>query len=76
MLNPCETHVRVREAASPARCAACPPDRVCAWDCEQGLSVPDIEHGAQLLREGKLATPTLAPEAEAALWARYNAVRE
>lgn len=76
MLYSRETRVHIREAASPARCASCPPGRVCAWDCEQGLSIPDIEHGAQLLREGKLATPTLLPEAEAALWARYNAVRE
>lgn len=76
MLYPYETHTRVREAASPARCAACPPDRVCAWDCEQGLSIPDIEHGARLLREGRLAAPSLSPEAEPALWTRYNALHE
>jgi hypothetical protein len=65
----------VREAANPARCASCPPDRVCAWSCEQGLSIPDIEVGAQLLLEGKLDAQVLQPDVDPALCARYNDVR-
>jgi hypothetical protein len=74
MLCQDEPRLHVREAASPARCTACPPDRVCAWDCEQGLSIPDIEYGAQLLLDGKLDAPVLAPDADPALWERYNGV--
>ena len=58
-------------------CENCPPDRVCAWDCEQGLGMLEILLGQALAEEARLARPivmpdpNLAPISEA-LWETYN----
>ena len=60
-----------------ACCANCLPDRVCAWDCEQGLGVLEILLGQALAEQARLAQPivmpdpSLAPISEA-LWETYN----
>lgn len=71
--EPAAAAIRARMRASAARCATCPPERVCAWDCEQGLSIPDIMNGVTLLLEGKLNRAEPAPvPADRAIWQRYN----
>ena len=40
-----------------ARCDDCPPDRVCAWDCEQGQGVLEILMGEALADQAKLNWP-------------------
>lgn len=59
-----------------ARCALCPPDRVCAWCCEQGAGVEEILVGAVLATStGWALEPgrTSADEAVSrALWETYN----
>lgn len=37
------------------RCEACPPERVCAWDCEQGQGVLEIMMGEALAEQARLA---------------------
>ena len=39
------------------RCKDCPPDRVCAWDCEQGQGVLEILMGEALADQAKLNWP-------------------
>ena len=39
------------------RCKDCPPDRVCAWDCEQGQGVLEILMGEALADQAKLSLP-------------------
>ncbi|MEP0762121.1 MAG: hypothetical protein HRF48_05215 [Chloroflexota bacterium] len=67
---------RLLERASDCRCAHCPPERVCAWSCVQGLSPFDIVIGAALEQSDSWALQTPAPGQEAvhqALWETYNA---
>ena len=40
------------------RCADCPPERVCAWDCEQGQGVLEIMMGEALAEQARLPLPT------------------
>jgi hypothetical protein len=37
------------------RCDDCPPERVCAWDCEQGQGVLEILMGEALAEQARLA---------------------
>jgi len=37
------------------RCEDCPPERVCAWDCEQGQGVLEIMMGEALAEQARLA---------------------
>jgi hypothetical protein len=36
-----------------ARCDDCPPERVCAWDCEQGQGVLEILMGEALAEQAR-----------------------
>ncbi len=36
------------------RCNNCPPERVCAWDCEQGQGVLEIMMGEALAEQARL----------------------
>ncbi len=72
--TPLQLDRRIRDRA--ARCEQCPPDRVCAWCCEQGAGVEDILIGAVLARSSGWA---LKPECASAtgavsraLWETYN----
>ncbi len=38
----------------PSRCEDCPPERVCAWDCEQGQGVLEILMGEALAEQARL----------------------
>lgn len=52
------TDDQVKQAAGPvdqARCDACPPERVCAWDCEQGQGVLEILMGEALADQARQA---------------------
>jgi hypothetical protein len=35
------------------RCDRCPPERVCAWDCEQGQGVLEILMGEALAEQAR-----------------------
>ena len=35
------------------RCDDCPPERVCAWDCEQGQGVLEIMMGEALAEQAR-----------------------
>lgn len=57
------------------RCLSCPPDRVCAWACAQGLGV--IDNWISAIRAHELAwpaNPDIAP-VHRALWECYNSVQ-
>lgn len=41
------------EPVDQARCDDCPPERVCAWDCEQGQGVLEIMMGEALADEAR-----------------------
>ncbi|MBP7689848.1 MAG: hypothetical protein KA765_18165 [Thermoflexales bacterium] len=41
------------EPVDQARCDDCPPERVCAWDCEQGQGVLEIMMGEALTAEAR-----------------------
>ena len=41
-----------------ARCDDCPPERVCAWDCEQGQGVLEVMMGEALAAEARVASLT------------------
>ena len=45
------------DPVDPDRCANCPPERVCAWDCEQGQGVLEILMGEALAEQARLAWP-------------------
>jgi hypothetical protein len=58
--------------ASEDRCRNCPPDRVCAWACCQGMGV--IDNWISIMRANELAWPIdpgVAFERQA-LWECYN----
>jgi len=38
-----------------SRCDDCPPERVCAWDCEQGQGVLEIMMGEALAEQARSA---------------------
>ncbi len=40
------------------RCDDCPPERVCAWDCEQGQGFLEILMGEALAEQARLMPPT------------------
>ena len=46
------------EPVDQARCDDCPPERVCAWDCEQGQGVLEIMMGEALAAEARAASLT------------------
>jgi hypothetical protein len=46
------------ESVDQARCDDCPPERVCAWDCEQGQGVLEIMMGEALAAEARAASLT------------------
>ena len=41
------------EPVDQSRCDACPPERVCAWDCEQGQGVLEILMGEALTDQAR-----------------------
>lgn len=41
------------EPVDQARCDDCPPERVCAWDCEQGRGVLEILMGEALAEQAR-----------------------
>ncbi|MBI5563534.1 MAG: hypothetical protein HY870_01470 [Chloroflexi bacterium] len=41
------------EPVDQARCDDCPPERVCAWDCEQGQGVLEIMMGEALTDDAR-----------------------
>ena len=45
-----------------ADCANCPPDRVCAWACEQGMGVLEVLMGEALAEEARKAPWPVEPE--------------
>lgn len=67
-------HLKAR--ATETMCATCPPDRVCAWGCVQGMNHADIVIGAALEQSSGWARThhddpgTLATQH--ALWELYN----
>lgn len=67
---------RLLARATASRCTQCPPDRVCAWACVQGMNVEDIVIGAMLERGDDWAfQPVTEAGQEAnkdALWDVYN----
>jgi hypothetical protein len=46
-----------------ARCDKCPPERVCAWDCEQGQGLLEIMMGEALAEQARRPIE-LEPDAE------------
>lgn len=75
MPEPKPSNTRPLTRMNEARCAQCPPDRVCAWDCIQGASPMDIIIGAAL-EQGEswaLQAPDASRETVSqALWEMYN----
>lgn len=67
---------RLKTCASEARCANCPPERVCAWGCIQGAGHEDIVIGAVLEQSQSWALERADdPGLEAtnrALWETFN----
>lgn len=71
--NKCD--FRLKKHATASRCAQCPPERVCAWDCVQGASDADILVGAVLEQSQSWALEHTEPGQEAAnqaLWDTFN----
>ena len=62
---------QVKKAAGPVDqvcCDDCPPERVCAWDCEQGQGVLEILMGEALADQARRAwqnTPGSEPTQQA-----------
>jgi hypothetical protein len=73
---PADSPTEIPTCVDPARCAVCPPDRVCAWACEQGWGVNDILVEITLIEAGKLPPPESVDEAvqcvRQAMWERFN----
>lgn len=64
----------VKQAIEPVdqdQCDNCPPERVCAWDCEQGQGVLEIMMGEALAEQARLPLPTES-EAEPAQQVLYE----
>ena len=49
---------RAIEPVDQARCDDCPPERVCAWDCEQGQGVLEILMGEALTDDARRPNKT------------------
>lgn len=54
------------------RCDVCPPERVCAWACEQGQGMLEIMMGEALAEQARLAWP-IAVDLDPAQQALYEA---
>ena len=68
------TDEQIKQASGPvdqSRCDDCPPERVCAWGCEQGQGVLEIMMGEALAEQARLPLPTES-EAEPAQQALYE----
>ena len=55
-----------------ARCDNCPPERVCAWDCEQGQGVLEIMMGEALAEQARLMPPVGSEPTQQALYDIYT----
>ena len=55
-----------------ARCDNCPPERVCAWDCEQGQGVLEIMMGEALAEQARLQLPVGSEPTQRALYDIYT----
>ena len=55
-----------------ARCDDCPPERVCAWDCEQGQGMLEIMMGEALAEQARLMLPIDSEPAQQALHDIYT----
>jgi hypothetical protein len=69
--------IRIRTLQRADICASCPPDRICAWSCLQGIGISDAVVGAALLLDGRLNPQPDEPEpaeeaAQDALWDSFN----
>ncbi len=49
---------RAIEPVDQSRCDDCPPERVCAWDCEQGQGVLEIMMGEALADDARRPNKT------------------
>jgi hypothetical protein len=71
-----ELPIRLLTRANENRCKVCPPDRICAWACVQGMGMEDILIGALLEQGDSWAfKPVTRPGLEAsnqALWDLFN----
>jgi hypothetical protein len=54
------------------RCDDCPPERVCAWDCEQGQGVLERMMGEALAEQARLMLPVGSEPAQQALRVIYT----
>ena len=50
-----DPEAKLIEPVDQARCDDCPPERVCAWDCEQGQGVLEILMGEALADQARVA---------------------
>ena len=57
---------------NPERCADCPPERVCAWDCEQGQGVLEIMMGEALAEQARAMLPSGSEPTRQALYDIYT----
>lgn len=63
------TNPRLLTRATASRCDNCPPDRVCAWGCVQGMNQADIVVGAWLEQSRSWAFQSETPAPDPALHA-------
>ncbi len=54
------------------RCGDCPPECVCAWDCEQGQGVLEIMMGEALAEQARLMLPADSEPTQQALYDIYT----
>jgi hypothetical protein len=57
---------------NPACCDECPPERVCALDCEQGQGVLEIMMGEALAEQARLMLPVGSEPTQQALYDIYT----
>ena len=50
------------------RCDDCPPERVCAWACEQGQDVLEMMMGEALAEQARLMLPVGSEPAQEGLY--------
>jgi hypothetical protein len=55
-----------------SRCDDCPPERVCAWDCEQGQGVLEIMMGEALAEQARAMQPIGSEPTQQALYDIYT----
>ncbi|HTP11813.1 MAG TPA: hypothetical protein VMP08_26345 [Anaerolineae bacterium] len=55
-----------------SRCDDCPPERVCAWDCEQGQGVLEIMMGEALAEQARTKLPEGSEPTQQALYDIYT----